>query len=164
MTIHDDPTLARAQLSFGRPADPVTLAVDATSSSKSGWVVSGLAAVLAIAALSVVGGIAFETLGTSAPAATTLSVPAPRATQSAVSVAEPAPAPAPVFSPPSDVSPASASPVENPPQPAPPPWPHPRSGAITICDLIKCDPIPPSSSNPTPPCSDSAACTPRPAP
>jgi hypothetical protein len=180
--IHDDPTLARPQLSFGRPADPMAPAADSVS-SKSGWLVSGLAAVIALAALGVVGGVAFETLGTSVPAANTVSVPAPPAPQSEVSVAAPAPAvpapvitvsqsaptvvvtrPAPAPAPvaPVEASPAPASPVETPPQPAPPPW-HPGSGGIKICDIVKCDPLPPSHPNPLPTCGDLVACTPRPA-
>jgi hypothetical protein len=180
---HDDPTLARPHLSFGRPAERTALGIDATS-SKSGWLVSGVAAVLAIAALSVVGGIAFETLGTSAPAANTVSVPAPPAPRSAVSVAAPAPAapapvvtvsqsaptvvvtrPAPAPAPvaPVEASPAPVSPVDTPPEPAPPPW-HPGSGGIKICDIVKCDPPPPAHPNPLPTCGDFAACTPRPAP
>jgi hypothetical protein len=180
--IHDDPTLARPQLSFGRPTDPMALATETTSSSKSGWLVSGLAAVIALAALGVVGGVAFETLGTSAPAANTVSVPAPPTPQSAVSVAAPAPAvPAPVVTvsqsaptvvvvtrpapapAPAAASPVPAHPVETPPEPAPPPW-HPGSGGIETCDIVKCDPTPPSHPNPLPTCGDLVACTPRPAP
>jgi hypothetical protein len=178
--IHDDATLARPRLSFGRPADPMAFAAETTSPSKSGWLVSGLAAVLALAALGVVGGIAFETLGTSAPAANTGLVPAPPAPQSAVSVAAPAPAvPAPVVTVsqsaptvvvvtrpapgPASAAPAPAGPVETPPEPAPPPW-HPGSGGIKTCDIAKCDPAPPSHPNPLPTCGDFVACMPRPAP
>ncbi len=180
--IHDDATLARPQLSFRRPAESMALAAE-SSSSKSGWLVSGLAAVIALAALGVVGGIAFETLGTSAPAANTVSVPAPPAPQGAVSVAAPAPAvpapvvtvsqtaptvvvvtrPAPSPAAPAPAGPAPASPVETPPEPAPPPS-HPGSGGINTCDIVKCDPAPPSHPNPLPTCGDLVACTPRPAP
>jgi hypothetical protein len=179
--LHNRQTVRRPQVTFIPPADPVRPAVDSSSTWKAGWIVSGLAAVLAVAALGLVGMFAFDALAQSDPAPHAASVSAPAAPPSGVTAVAPAPvpsapvvtaypaihAPAPVAGAPRVVvvpGPASApaaqdDPIVTPPEPRTPPKPP---LGIGTCDLVACDPVPPQSPNPLPKCGDLVACTPIP--
>ncbi|MDT5323516.1 MAG: hypothetical protein QOF25_668 [Mycobacterium sp.] len=177
----DAPTIHRPQMTFVPQAGPVPPPASSASSTwKAGWVVSGLAAVVSVAALSVVGAFAFNAVTQSdpAPAASVSSpagpaggvaVPAPAPVVPApVVTAHPAmPAPVPVAGAPRVVvvpGPAAApaaqdDPIVTPPNPITPPKPP---LGIGTCDLVACDPVPPQSPNPLPKCGDFVACDPAP--
>jgi hypothetical protein len=177
----DAPTIHRPQMTFVQQACPVPPPTSTPSSTwKAGWVVSGLAAVVSVAALSVVGAFAFDVLTQSdpAPAASVSSPAAPSSGVAAVAPAPVVPAPvvtaypampalAPVAGAPRVVvvpgpAPAPAAqddPIVTPPEPITPPKPP---LGIGTCDLVACDPVPPQSPNPLPKCGDFVACTPIP--
>lgn len=150
----DAATVVRPQLAFAPTPTPTW---------KGGWIVSGLAAALAVAALGAVGGIALaqrtethpaaEPVATSAPAASTPAPLVPAFTASPAIDAPPEPGatrvvvvPAPIVAAvPARPDVPAASPVVTPPpvtSPAPP-------LGIGICDLVTCSPKPPTA--PTPP-------------
>ena len=157
---HDDPTLRR-------PAVSVTpLTVPAASPWKSGWIVSGLAALLAAAALAVVGSLAINQFTTSEPTAAATSAPMPAVAPAPIM---PAAVPAPTATPRVVVVTVphapivTSSPVVTSPKPVEPPAPIPlpgtSSGGIGTCDLVACNPVPPTSGN-IPSCGDFRACGP----
>jgi hypothetical protein len=175
------PTVHRPQMTFVPQADPVPPPANSPSPTwKAGWVVSGLAALVAVASLAVVGGVAFNALTQSdpAPAASVSSPPAP---PSGVAAAAPAPVvpapvvtaypampdPAPIAGAPRVVvvpvpAPAPAAqddPIVTPPESSTPPKPP---LGIGTCDLVACDPVPPQNPNPLPTCGDLVACDPAP--
>ncbi len=183
---HDDPTVRRPEITFTRPAGPPV--PSSTPPSKSGWIVSGLAAVLAAAALGVVGSHAIaeftdSDLAAGATSASPSPAPNPGVASAAPAAVLPAPVPAPVVTVTPGVSdrgqivgaprivvtvPAApsavpSSPVATPPTPmeppAPVPVPPPSSGGIGTCDLVACDPVPPTSGG-IPSCGDFRACGP----
>jgi hypothetical protein len=177
----DAPTIHRPQMTFVQQACPVPPPASSPSSTwKAGWVVSGLAAVVSVAALSVVGAFAFDALTQSdpAPAASVSSPAAPSSGVAAVAPAAVVPAPVvtaypamPALAPaagaprvvvvpgPAPAPAAQDDPTVAPPKPITPPKPP---LGIGTCDLVACDPVPPQSPNPLPKCGDFVACTPIP--
>jgi hypothetical protein len=158
---HDARTVHRPQMTFVPQIGPAPLPADSSPTWKTGWLVSGLAAVLSVAALGVVGAVAFDALALS-PAPTTTSVVAPPALHGGDGVTAPvpflpapaiamypaAPGPAPTANAPQVVvipGPAAApavkeDPVVTPSDPVVAP-PKPPLG-IGTCDLVACDPKP----------------------
>jgi hypothetical protein len=178
--LHNRQTVCRPQVAFTPPADSVRPAADSSSTWKAGWIVSGLAAVLAVAALGLVGVLAFDALTQSDPAPDAASVSAPAAPPSGVTAVAPAPVPsAPVVAVypavpgpahiaaaprvvvvpgPATVPAAQDDPIVTPPEPSTPPKPP---LGIGTCDLVACDPTPPAPPLGIGTC-DLVACTPIP--
>ena len=163
---HDATTAYRPQLSFTAQS-PVTVPV-ARDTSKSGWLVSGLAATLALAALSVVSVYAFDAF-THDPEP--VSVSTPEAPSADVAVAPPASAP-PAVAPQRTLDPVSVprvilvpSQVSAPADPGRPITPADEPVVIPSEPVTPpaSDPIsPPTPVEPGKPCGP--ACTPLPAP
>jgi len=184
----DATTVCRPQLVFAPPADAV-LPAASTSTSKSGWVVSGLAAALAVAALSAVSVYAFDAFFQSSPEPVSAPASAPGQPNTAVVapaspsapestgptavisqgnpviVRVPSVVPSQVGTPPAPRQPTApvGDPVVTPkPEPETPPQ-APPTGEIPTCgDLVVCDPIPPSTPNGPPSCGDFVPCEPLP--
>jgi hypothetical protein len=177
---HDAQTVHRPQLTFVPQTGPVPRPADSSPTWKTGWVVSGVAAILALASLSVVGAVALNVLSQSdlAPEAVSTSVPV------APSGGGPVNAPAPILpAPVVTVYPAAPAPVANAPRvvvipgPAAAPAakedpvvtsadpvvapPKPPLG-IGTCDLVACDPKPAPPPSGIPKCGDLVACEPIP--
>jgi hypothetical protein len=168
----------------GEPTVRRQAVLEPLAPTKSGWIVSGLAAALAASALAVVGNLAIHQFATTevpavAPSSSTSLAPTPASAPTTISpAAVPAPvvaaaptAPerdrpgvsrvvvvtvpaAPIAIPKPVVS--SPTPVE---PPAPVPLPNNPSGGIGTCDLVDCHPVPPSSGG-IPSCGDFRACGP----
>lgn len=166
---HDAQTVHRPQMTFVPQAGPVPRLTDSSPTSTAGWVVSGLAAFLAVASLAVMGAVAVDALSQSDPAPEAAPVSAPAASPSAaaaapapvqpppvVAVYPAAPGPAPIASAPrvvmipgpaaapaagSDPIVTPADPVVTPPKPVTPQKPPIGVGT---CDLVTCDPTPPA--------------------
>lgn len=165
---HYATTVARPQLRFAPPVGPLSPAAASTPTWKGGWIVSGLAAVLSVAALGVAGGLALDALAQSHPAPEAVSVsapapapapapaalapvliapvvtvspglPGPARTTGTLRVAEvPSPTTAPAA--PSRPMVPADGPIVAPPEPVTPPAPP---IGIGTCDLVACEPIPP---------------------
>jgi hypothetical protein len=173
---HDAQTVHRPQLTFVPQVGPVPPPASSPSSTwKAGWVMSGLAAFVAVASLAVVGGAAFSALTQSDPGPAA-SVSRPAAPPSGVvAVAAPAPlVPAPVVTTnpvmpapvagvprivvvtvPAPAPAAQADPIVTPPEPST--APKPPLG-IGTCDLVACDPKPAPPPPGIPKCGDLVAC------
>ncbi|MBB5164116.1 hypothetical protein [Mycobacterium sp. AZCC_0083] len=178
---HDAQTVHRPQMTFVPQIGPVPPPASSPSSTwKAGWVMSGLAAFVAVASLAVVGGAAFSALTQSDPGPAA-SVSSPAAPPSGVAVVAPAPlSPAPVVT----ANPAMPAPVAGVPRivvvPVPVPAPAPAAQADAIvtppepstppkpplgigtCDLVACDPKPAPPPPGIPKCGDLVACDPAP--
>jgi hypothetical protein len=159
--IHDVDTVFRPIAPAGATA-PLRRA---PSPSKAGWAVSGIAALVGLATFSIVSVYALDEF-TQSPAPVSTSTPAPAADvavpppapvalpapPSAPEVKEPVQAPRVVVvpsyrsAPATPAAPASIPQVTTPPAPVPPPAAPapttppdpPKSGGISICDLVKC--------------------------
>jgi hypothetical protein len=183
---HGAPTAARRpSMTFIPQVAPEPVFAQAASTWKAGWLVSGLAAVVSVAALGVVGWVAIDALALSpSPESTSTVVPAAPRGDSAVTAPLPlVPAPAVAVAPrlPESVpsvgaprvivipAPAAApavkdDPVVTPPAPvvvppAPVSQPKPPLG-IGKCDLVDCDTTTPAPGIPK--CGDLVACDPTP--
>ena len=176
------PTMQRPQMTFIPQDGPVALPVASSPTWKTGWVVSGVAAILAIASLGVVGALAVDRLARSDVAPGPASTSAPVAPPSGGAVAPVPPAPvvtvypaAPVPAPianaprivviPAPAAPpvANEDPVVTPSDPVAAPQKPPVG--IGTCDLVACDPKPAPPPPGIPKCGDLVACTPiHPAP
>jgi hypothetical protein len=179
---HDAQTVHRPQMTFVPQIDPVPRPANSSPTWKTGWLVSGVAAILGLASLGVVGAIALDALSqsdlapevvsTSAPVApssgSTVATPAPVLPAPVVTVYPAAPGPAPVANAPRVVmipGPAAApaakeDPVVTPADPVVAP-PKPPLG-IGTCDLVACDPKPAPPPPGVPHCGDLVACEPIP--
>lgn len=175
---HDAQTVHRPQMTFAPQIDPVPRPANSSPTWKTGWVVSGVAAFVAVASLAVVGGAAFSALTQSDPGPAA-SVSSPAAPPSGVAVVAPAPlAPAPVVTTnpvvpapvagvprivvvpvPAPAPAAQADPIVTPPEPSTPPKPP---LGIGTCDLVACDPKPAPPPPGIPKCGDLVACEPLP--
>lgn len=157
---HDARTVHRPQMTFVPQIGPVPRPADSSPTWKTGWVVSGVAAILALVSLTVMGAVALDALtqsdqtpeavSTSAPVAPSGggAAPAPVLPAPVVTVNPAAPGPAPTANAPQVVvipGPAAApavqeDPVVTPADPVVAP-PKPPLG-IGTCDLVACDPKP----------------------
>jgi hypothetical protein len=166
---HDAQTVHRPPMTFVPQAGPVPRLTDSSPTWTAGWVVSGLAAFLAVASLAVMGAVAFDALSQSDPAPEAAQVSAPAASPSAaaaptdpvqpppvVAVYPAAPGSAPIASAPrvvmipgpaavpaagSDPIVTPADPVVTPPKPVTPQKPP---IGIGTCDLVACPPATPA--------------------
>jgi hypothetical protein len=179
---HDAETVHRPQMTFVPQIGPVPRPADSSPTWKTGWVVSGVAAILALVSLGVVGAVALDALSQSDLAPEVVSTSTPVAPSSGSAVAAPAPVlpapvvtvypaapgPAPVANAPRVVvipGPATApaakeDPVVTPADPVVAP-PKPPLG-IGTCDLVACDPKPAPPPPGIPKCGDLVACDPVP--
>jgi hypothetical protein len=179
---HGAQTVHRPQMTFVPQIGPEPRPADSSPTWKTGWVVSGLAAFVAVASLAVVGGVAFDALTQSRLEPAAASVPAPAARPSGVAVPAPAPVPpapvvtvypaAPNLAPtanaprvvvipgPAAAPAAKEDPVVTPADPVVAP-PKPPLG-IGTCDLVACDPKPAPPPPGIPKCGDLVACDPAP--
>jgi hypothetical protein len=74
---HDAQTVHRPQLTFVPQVGPVPRPADSSPTWKTGWVVSGLAAILALSSLGLVGAVALDALSQSDFAPEVVSTSAP---------------------------------------------------------------------------------------
>lgn len=179
---HNAQTVHRPQLTFVPEIGPAPRPATSSPTWKTGWVVSGVAAILAIGSLGLVGAVALDALSQSDPAPEPVSTSVPAAPASGGAVTPPAPVlpapvvtaypaapgPAPVANAPRIVvipGPAAApaakdDPVVTPADPVAAP-PKPPLG-IGTCDLVACDPTPAPPPPGIPKCGDLVACEPIP--
>jgi hypothetical protein len=178
---HDAQTVQRAQMTFVPQTGPAFRPADSSPTWKAGWVVSGVAAILALASFGLVGAVALDalsqpplapkTVSTSAavtPSGGAVDAPAPVPAAPVVTAYPAAPGPTRTASAPRIVVipvPAAApaakeDPVVTPAAPVVAPTTPPLG--IGTCDLVACDPKPapppPSKSH----CGDLVACEPIP--
>jgi hypothetical protein len=167
---HDASTFHRPQMTFVPQVGPQPVPAESPSTWTAGWLVSGLAAVLSVAALGVVGGYALDAFVGSEPTPESTSVSTPAIATEGGVVATPTPVlPAPAIAvspglpgsaptvgapriiviPGPTAAPAAEDPVVTPPEPVvdpPKPMTPPKPPlGIGTCDLTACD------STPTPP-------------
>src|SRR5882757_2795881 len=144
---HDASTIQRPQLTFAPQAGPVPPPPDSSQPWTAGWVVSSLAAVVSVVALSVVGAFAFDvfihsdatraaSISTSAapPSVTAAVVPAPVVPAPIVTAHTAVPAPAEI---------SRAPRVVQVPRPvaAPAPAPHHNPVVVPVAPAPHSDPV-----------------------
>jgi len=141
------PTIQRPQLTFAPQAGPVPLPAVSSPTWKGGWVASGLAVVVSVTALSVVGVFAFDALTQPdpAPAASLLAPAAPPSTATDVAPAPVLPAPTVTANPatraPAPVALAPRVIVVPRPTAAPAPAPHHNPVVVPVAPAPHPDPV-----------------------